>query len=91
MSYVDHVIRNLLCLRNESRNGPNGGCNYTDCRNCASETLRDAIMLLLEGKEREKRICEDVCDYINAGCCTDTDADKKAVCHRIRQIFIKGR
>ena len=49
----------------------------------------EAIALLQEQNEREKRICKAICDFIHGSCSTDTYEDKDYVCNCIQQFFIK--
>lgn len=51
--------------------------------------LRDALSLLKKQEEREIRICKEICDFIRAGCSTDTDDDKDFVCYEIQKCFWK--
>lgn len=50
----------------------------------------DAIALLKELEEREKAICNGICDFIRGSCSTDTYSDKEYVCQVVQQMFIKG-
>ena len=53
--------------------------------------LWDAISMLKEQEEREKRICKSICDFIRGACSTDTDDDKDFVCYEIQKCFLEGR
>ena len=55
------------------------------------KALTDALALLKEQEEREKRICKTICDFIRGSCSTDTYADKEFVCHEIQKCFMGGR
>ena len=56
----------------------------------AKEIAEGYSVLLKEQKNREKRICKEICESINDGCSTDTYEDREYVCHRIQQIFLEG-
>ena len=69
-------------------------CPYRDgWRTCPfGETLlADALALLKEQEEREKRICKSICNFIRGACSTDTDDDKDFVCYEIQKRFTEGR
>jgi hypothetical protein len=51
----------------------------------------DALNLLKEQKEHEKKICKAICDFISDCCSTDTYEDKIYVCHEIQKCFMEGR
>ena len=57
----------------------------------ADAIFEDALTMLKEQKEREKRICKEICAIIRGSCSTDTDDDKEFVCHEIQKRFTEGR
>lgn len=66
---------------------PCNGCPYLGKRNCSLAMVRDALDLLKEQEQREKRIFKGVCDFIRSGISTDTDIDQDYVCNEIQKIF----
>jgi hypothetical protein len=58
---------------------------------CQTCLFADALALLKEQEEREKRICKKICDSIRGTCSTDTDADKDFVCYEIQKRFTEER
>ena len=74
-----------------SINHPCNECPYVGERNCSLAMVNDALALLKEQGEREKRICKSICDFIRGACSTDTDDDKDFVCYEIQKYFTEGR
>lgn len=66
-------------------------CPYHEIENCVPNLVKDALALLKEQEEREKRICKEICDIIRGTCSTDTDDDKDFVCYEIQKRFMEGR
>ena len=90
----EQVIRGLKCIKGDLVLCVD--CEYSDDNghggyHCQAFCANDAITLLKEQGEREKRICKSICDFIRGACSTDTDDDKDFVCYEIQKYFTEGR
>lgn len=98
MSEVDGAIRGLMAFL-ECNSRKCDGCEYQDkkpgtpggCRLDQYQVIEDAVRLLREQEQREKRICKAVCSFIRSGISTDTDVDQDYVCYEIQKIFYSFR
>lgn len=92
----EKVIKGLELCANISQDGCLMLCPYKDEQDetysgfCEHVLKQDALALLKEQKEREKRICKEICAIIRGSCSTDTDDDKEFVCHEIQKCFTEG-
>ena len=93
MPDIDKVIKGLGIHADRSNKTDCDDCPYNkNCfskGDCIDQLCSDALALLKEQTEREKRICKAICDFIHGPCSTDTNKDKDYVCNCIQQFFIK--
>ena len=84
--YTDN-LKDIIKVNDYSKQCPYNGCKT----GCVKTLVKDALALLKEQKEREKRICKEICAIIRGSCSTDTDNDKEFVCHEIQKRFTEGQ